>query len=185
MGIEVNIEPDMLTWAVARAGFDLNEFSEKFPNLTKWINGEKNPTVKQLEAFSKKVHIPFGYLFLAEPPIENLPIPFFRTNAPESDQINLNIYDTVLLMEQRQDWLSNYLQENNYDKLDFVGKYEDVLDERTIVDDIRKTLNLSETWASNYGTWEESLNKLVEHIEDCGIIVVFNGIVENNVYRYL
>ena len=183
MGIEVNIEPDMLTWAVARAGFDLNEFSEKFPNLTKWINGEKNPTVKQLEAFSKKVHIPFGYLFLAEPPIENLPIPFFRTNAPESDQINLNIYDTVLLMEQRQDWLSNYLQENNFDKLDFVGKYEDVLDERTIVDDIRKTLNLSETWASNYGTWEESLNKLVEHIEDCGIIVVFNGIVENNVYR--
>ena len=47
------INKSILTWAIARAGFDLPEFTEKYPNVLKWINDEKNPTVKQLEEFSK------------------------------------------------------------------------------------------------------------------------------------
>ena len=173
----------MLTWAVARAGYDLVEFSEKVPNLKKWLKGEKNPTVKQLEAFSKKVHLPFGYLFLSEPPKENLPIPFFRTNGQQNQDVSINVYDTILLMQQRQDWLKNYLQDNNFERLEFVGRYKGVFDVLKIVDDIRNTLKLPESWASEYGTWEETLSKLVEKIEDSGIITVFNGVVENNVYR--
>ncbi len=183
MRTEVNIEPNMLTWAVARAGYDLAEFSEKVPNLKKWLKGEKNPTVKQLEAFSKKVYLPFGYLFLSEPPKEELPIPFFRTNDHQYKDVSINVYDTILLMQQRQDWLSNYLQDNDFERLEFVGSFNKVFDVNKIVHDLRKTLALTESWASEYGTWEKSLNKLVERIEDVGIITVFNGIVENNVYR--
>jgi len=80
MRTEVNINANMLTWAIARAGYDLLEFTNKVPNLTERIKGDKKPTVKQLEDFSKKVHLPFGYLLLPEPPKEKLPIPFFRTN---------------------------------------------------------------------------------------------------------
>ena len=173
----------MLTWAVARAGYDLVEFSEKVPNLKKWLKGEKNPTVKQLEAFSKKVHLPFGFLFLSEPPKENLPIPFFRTNGQQNQDVSINVYDTILLMQQRQDWLTNYLQDNNFERLEFVGRYKGVFDVKKIVGDIRNTLKLQESWASEFGTWEETLSKLVEKIEDSGIITVFNGVVENNVYR--
>ena len=66
----------MLTWAIARAGYELHEFTIKLPNVQEWIEGTKKPTVKQLDAFSKKVHLPFGYLFLPTPPNEKLPIPF-------------------------------------------------------------------------------------------------------------
>lgn len=183
MRTEVNIKPNMLTWAVARAGYDLAEFSEKVPNLKKWLEGEKNPTVKQLEAFSKKVHLPFGYLFLSEPPKETLPIPFFRTNGQQNDEVSINVYDTILLMQQRQDWLSNHLQDNDFESLEFVGRFNGVFDVLKIVNDIRKTLKLPEAWASEFGTWEEAMNNLVESIEDSGIITVFNGVVENNVYR--
>ena len=183
MSTEVNIKPNMLTWAVARAGYNLAEFSEKVPNLKKWLDGEKNPTVKQLEAFSKKVHLPFGYLFLSEPPKEKLPIPFFRTNGQQNENVSINVYDTILLMQQRQDWLSNYLQDNDFESLDFVGRYNGVFDVIKIVNDIRDTLKLTEAWASEFGTWEEAMNKLAESIEDAGIITVFNGVVENNVYR--
>jgi Zn-dependent peptidase ImmA (M78 family) len=86
-------------------------------------------------------------------------------------------------MQQRQDWLSNYLQDNHFERLEFVGRYKGIFDILKIVNDIRSTLNLNETWASEFGTWEESLNKLTEKIEDTGIITVFNGVVENNVYR--
>ena len=103
MRAEVNISANMLTWAITRAGFELSEFT--FPNIEEWINGTKKPTVKQLENFSKKVHLPFGYLFLSEPLKENLPIPFFRTKSNQTNQVSINVYDTILLMQQRQDWL--------------------------------------------------------------------------------
>lgn len=183
MRTEINVKPDILTWAVARAGYDLTEFSKKVPNLQKWLKGEKNPTIKQLEAFSKKVHLPFGYLFLSEPPKEKLPIPFFRTNKRKNKDVSINVYDTILLMQQRQDWLRNYLQDNHFERLKFVGRYEGVFDVLKIVNDIRKTLKLNESWAREFGTWEESLNKLTDRIEDVSIITVFNGVVENNVYR--
>jgi Zn-dependent peptidase ImmA (M78 family) len=183
MRTEINVDANMLTWAVARAGYDLAEFTEKVPNLEKWLNGEKNPTVKQLESFSKKVHLPFGYLFLPEPPVENIPIPFFRTNGSQTEKVSLNVYDTILLMQQRQDWLRDYLKDNEFDILPFVGKYNGANNVSAIVNDIRRTLELTENWASQLGTWEEAQNHLVQRIEDKGIITVFNGVVENNGYR--
>src|SRR5690606_9495210 len=183
MRTKINVDANMLTWAVSRAGFDLDEFIEKVPNLEKWISGEKKPTVKQLEAFSKKVHLPFGYLFLHEPPTENIPIPFFRTNGSKNQEVSLNVYDTILLIQQRQDWLRDYLKDNEFENLPFVGKYNGVYNVSAIVNDIRQTLGLSENWASQLGSWEEAQNYLIETIEDKGIITVFNGVVENNGYR--
>ena len=71
MPTEVNINANMLTWAIARAGYELDEFTIKLPNVQAWIEGTKKPTVKQLEAFSKKVHLPFGYLFYRHPQKRN------------------------------------------------------------------------------------------------------------------
>lgn len=179
----VNINSNILTWAIARAGYELSIFIEKFPNVQKWLKGEKQPTVKQLEDFSKKVHLPFGYLFLAEPPKEQLPIPFFRTLGKEATQFNINVYDTILLIQQRQDWLKNYFIENEYEILPFVGKYKNANNIQEIVNDIRLTLGLKENWASGFGTWQLALDNLVKHIENQRIVISFNGIVENNTHR--
>jgi len=180
---EVIVNANMLSWAIARAGYELQTFCEKFPKVQLWLEGEKNPTVKQLEEFSKKVHLPFGYLFLPEPPKEKLPFPFFRSNSSKKDIVSINVYDTILLLQQRQDWLRTYLQENDFEPLEFVGKFENSYDVKAIVSDIRKTLNLNENWASEFRTWQEAQDHLVQNIEDKGIITVFNGVVENNGHR--
>lgn len=183
MRTEINVNSNMIVWAISRAGYELQVFTEKFPKVLQWLEGEKKPTVKQLEDFSKKVHLPFGYLFLPEPPKEKLPIPFFRTNNRQATNVSLNVYDTILLMQQRQDWLKDYLIENEFDKLPFVGKFINQYDVQTIVADIRKTLDFKENWASDFKTWQEAQDHLVGHIEDKGIITVFNGVVENNTSR--
>ena len=183
MRTEVNVNTNMLIWAIDRAGYDFHEFAEKMPKVTGWISGEKKPTVKQLESFSKKVHLPFGYLFLPEPPKEKLPIPFFRTHSLQAEKVSVNVYDTILLLQQRQHWLKEYLHDNGFDRLKFVGKFKNSQDVFAIVDDIRTTLGLPEDWARNFRTWQETLNHLVEIIEDTGIIIVFNGVVENNTSR--
>jgi hypothetical protein len=62
-----------------------------------------------LESFAKKVHLPFGYLFLKEPPEEKIPFPFFRTGDSNESKVSINVYDTILLLQQRQEWLTDYL----------------------------------------------------------------------------
>lgn len=183
MRTEVNVNANMITWAINRAGYELHEFSAKVPKVQEWIEGTKKPTVKQLETFSKKVHLPFGYLFLTEPPKEKLPIPFYRTNNTPATQVSVNVYDTILLIQQRQDWLKDYLKDNEFEALSFVGKFHNRFNVQEIVTDIRKNLGLNENWASNFRTWQEALDHLIQLIEDKGIIAVFNGVVENNGHR--
>ena len=79
MPARIDVRPEILIWAIARAGYELPEFADKDPRVYEWIEGEKKPTVKQLEDFSKKVYIPFGYLLLPEPTEEDLPT---RTTWP-------------------------------------------------------------------------------------------------------
>ncbi|PKP12407.1 MAG: hypothetical protein CVU08_10680 [Bacteroidetes bacterium HGW-Bacteroidetes-3] len=180
---ELNINADMITWAISRAGHDLHEFLSTSPRINDWVENKSKPTVKQLEKFSHKVHIPFGYLFLQNPPEEKLPIPFFRTGNGNGTMVSLNVYETILLMQRRQEWLKNYFQENEIETLDFVGKFNVNSNSKDIVNDIRKVLDLDENWARRHQTWEKALEFLTEKIEDKGIILTFNSVVENNTSR--
>jgi Zn-dependent peptidase ImmA (M78 family) len=181
----VNIKPSIITWAIERAGYELQDFAANFPRVKDWLENKKQPTVKQLEKFSHKVHLPFGYLFLPEPPTEKLPIPFFRTNqrGSSNENVSVNVYDTIMLMQQRQGWLRDFLKENDYERLPFVGKYSDSQNIAQIVSDIRQVLGLDNEWASSFPKLETAIDHLTQRIEDAGIIVVFNGVVENNTSR--
>lgn len=183
MKTQIEINNDILIWAVERAGKDLGEFSEKFPQLSAWLTGKKKPTLKQLKTFSQKVHLPFGYLFLPTPMEEQIPIPFFRTLNNGGKKLSLNVYDTILKLQQRQEWISGYLQESNYEQLDFVGKFSQSYNIQEIVNHIRKTLKLEDNWASKLSNWTIAKDVLTEKIEDIGIFPVFNSVVGNNTHR--
>ena len=106
----------MVYFSIEVFRYDFHEFTTKLPKVVDWIDGTKKPTIKQLEAFSKKVHLPFGYLFLQKPPIEKIPIPYFRSNGNQAEKVSVNVYDTIQLMIQRQDWLREYLKDSEFDK---------------------------------------------------------------------
>lgn len=179
----LDINTDILSWAIERAGYDVSEFEVEFPRVSDWIEQRKKPTVRQLEDFARQVHLPFGYLLLDEPPEEAVPIPFFRTNQNRTDKVGLNVYDTILLNQKRQQWLQQYFQDNSFDKPGFVGKHKGVTNYLTIVEDIRAELKLDIDWAQNLPNWEKALDHLTQVIENKGIIVTFNGIVGNNTKR--
>ncbi len=183
MSARVHIPPRMITWAIDRAGYVVDEFAEMHPRVLQWLEEKKQPTVKQLEAFSNKVHLPFGYLFLPEPPVEQMPIPFFRTGRAKAAKVSLNVQETVRILKYRQDWLADYLQENEADTLEFVGKFGLHNSPEAIAADMRATLDIEPNWASRFPTWREAKAYLTQKIEDTGIVVVFNSIVENNTRR--
>lgn len=172
-----------MEWAIIRAGFSLKDFFVKNPKVQEWITGNKYPTIKQLEDFTHKVHVPFGYLFLNEPPQEELNIPFFRTGKGDVKKVSLNVYHTIQMLQERQIWLTEYLMDSGYDNLPFVGSFDKKANYKEVVIDIRNTLQLPEDWASEFKTWEDTLEHLTKKIEEIGIIVTFNGVVGNNTRR--
>ncbi|MGQ3133705.1 MAG: ImmA/IrrE family metallo-endopeptidase [Flavobacteriales bacterium] len=179
-----NINKEIIEWAIIRNGNSLDDFYLHNPNVKSWIDGEKVPTVKQLEDFTHKVHVPFGYMFLPEPPEEKIPLPFFRTtNSKTFDSVSLNVFHTIQIIQERQNWLAEYMEELGWPVLDFVGKFGVNDDYKIIVSEIRNTLNIENDWASKHETWEKALDFLTNRIEDTGIIVTFNGIVGTNTKR--
>lgn len=73
-----NINKELIEWAIIRNGNSLEDFYAQNPMVESWIKGEKFPTVKQLENFTHKVHVPFGYMFLPQPPNETIPLSFLE-----------------------------------------------------------------------------------------------------------
>lgn len=180
---EIHIQPNLITWAISRAGHDVEQFINSQPKIQKWLDKEESPTIKQLEKFATKLHIPFGYLFLPEPPKETIPFPFFRTGNNTTDRVSLNVFDTIQILQRRQDWITEYLIESEQEPLFFVGKFNVKHPFQDIVNDIRNTLQLAPDWAKEFATFEETLAFITHKIESIGIFINFNGIVENNTHR--
>lgn len=75
------------------------------------------------------------------------------------------------------------MKDKDFDKLTFISKYDVNTSYDAIVNDIRSTLELNETWACDFKKFEDALDCLTRAIENIGVIVVFNSIVENNTSR--
>ena len=80
----VPLNPELLRWARERSGIAQEDLAAKFKKLPEWEDGKTQPTLRQVEAFARTVHVPVGYLFLTEPPEEAVPIPDFRTFAGQA-----------------------------------------------------------------------------------------------------
>lgn len=178
----VTIPKEMYLWAIDRAGYKADEFLQTHPTIALYVEDEKKPTVKQLEDFANMVHVPMAYLLLPSPPVETSPIPMFRGKAGEG-KFDLNVYQTVLDVQGRQEWLSDYLTENELDECPFVGKYNIHFPINEMAGIIRQHLNLGIDWMINFKRPEAAINHFVERMEVVGICVFFNGIVGNNTHR--
>lgn len=122
MTVRAAVQPRLLTWARERSGIALENLSRRFPALNDWEAGERAPTLKQLQAFATATHTPVGYLFLPEPPEEQLPVPDFRTVAGGAPgQASPDLLDTVYQCQQRQEWYRGYARLHGEPPVDFVA----------------------------------------------------------------
>jgi Zn-dependent peptidase ImmA (M78 family) len=182
--VAVNI--NVLNWALTRSGKSIPDLQEKFPKLIQWLTAEEQPTLRQLEDLAKQTATPFGYLFLEQPPIEKLPIPYFRTfeKTPPS-QVSPELLDTIYEMQKRQVWMREYLIQQGHDALPFVHSVEIDEPAESIAQCMREILRVGKDWAADLKTWSDALQFLRESMERAGIIVVVNGVVGNNTRRHL
>ena len=181
------VKPELLRWAFERAGYDEERAVGVFPRLTDWLSGSKFPTMAQLQDFSSKFHAPFGMLFLDSPPVENIPIPMFRGTAGDTSHFDLDVYDTVLTVQNRQEWLEEYLTENEIGTCPIVNIVTVDSPTEEAVAILRSKLTLAPRWAFSLSGTDSAaaVNLLTERLEQTGIFVAYNGVVGNNTHRKL
>lgn len=183
--VSVNIQPEIINWAVSQA--DEGQLGAKLmDNIKHWLDGTKTPTFKQIEDLSRKTRIPLGYFFLQKPPVEEIKLLEYRT----IDSIDLadpsrDLIDTIKEMELVQDWMKEYRQDTGFDILNFVGSLKGQSDAFTIADQIRRDLDLEPEWYKNCYSLADSFNFIRVKLNECGVIVMLNGIVGKNTHRAL
>lgn len=186
MAVErLKVQPQMLRWVIQRAGLSEEKAIEAFPLLKGWLSEEKRPTLSQLKNFAAKFYVPFSYLFLSTLPIERIPFPMFRGEAGQQNHFDLNVYDTVMNVQARQEWLEGYLEENEIDTCKFVGSISTDTSISEAVSRLRSILQLESRWAFSLSTPDAAVSFLGQKIEDAGVFLAYNGVVGNNTHRRL
>jgi Zn-dependent peptidase ImmA (M78 family) len=184
--VRVEVKPDLLRWACERAGFDSAEVAEHIPQLPAWERGDAKPTLKQVEKFARTVHVPLGYLFLQEPPVEQIPIPDFRTVGNEYiGHPSPDLLETIYLCQQRQEWYRDYARSMGETSCPFVGAANMAQDVVPVAGRIRQALGFDLTARRRMRTWEEALRQFIEQAEEAGVMVMVNGVVGSNNHRKL
>ncbi len=182
----VPVNPELLRWARERSGISHDSLLERFALLPEWEGGRSLPTVKQLQAFARAVHVSFGCFFFKEPPDESVPIPDFRTVASkELRRPSPNLLDTIHACQERQAWYEEHVRASGHPPLDFVGSVTVETPPETVAEEMRGTLGFDLSARRKCGTWTDALRMFVREIEKAGILAMISGVVRNNSHRRL
>ena len=184
--IRADIKPELLSWARQRAGLDIDALTRRFPKLAAWEEGTIQPTLKQVEHYAQATHTPVGFLFLQQPPVENIPIPDFRTIRNKAvARPSPDLLDMIYVCQQRQEWYRDFARSERASPLPFVGSVSLNSNVESTAATMRKALGFDLEQRRRIPTWTDALRLFIGQADEAGIMVMCSGVVLNNNYRPL
>lgn len=188
MSAKAHINPNILRWMRERGGLDVVDAAHaatiSSDQLARWEAGDNQPTFLQAQKLAQALHAPFGYLFLAEPPAEDLPLPDLRTvGGTHVPRPSVNLLDTIRMSLLRQAWYLDHLHDQGAEPLPFVARFTTDAEVGTVTADMRAVLGSGVE--QRQSTKDTYLRHLINAAEAVGILVMRSGIVGNNTHRPL
>jgi len=185
--VEALVNPNILVWARERAGLTVSKLAEKLKikqeRIEAWEAGGAKPTFRQAQTFANKTYVPFGYLFLQEPPREELPIPDLRTIGDHPiGTFSLDLKDTIRSTFERLAWYKDFCREQDLPKLDWVGSV--TVANFELATSTAKQL-LGGSIEQRPRQFLEYFKELTNKVEMLGALVMRNSVVGNNTHRSL
>jgi Zn-dependent peptidase ImmA (M78 family)/transcriptional regulator with XRE-family HTH domain len=163
------ITPKVLKWARESAKMTLEIAASKVnktaEQIEEWEEGISYPTIKQAEKLAKIYKRPFALFFLPEVPSDFQPLQDFR----KSDSKELTTGSVFIIREirQKQNWLSEVIEESGDPILPFIGKYSISDDPKIVAKDILNTLEVS----GDFSRESSPIKYWIDKIESKGIFV--------------
>lgn len=182
----VAVNPEMLHWACERSGVPADALIRRFPKFEQWETGEVKPTLKQLEKFAKATYTPIGYLFMSEAPVEQIPMPDFRTlRNQQIARPSPNLLEMTYLCQQRQAWYREYQRTMGSEPLPFIGSVSINSPIEAAAASMRELLHFDLEARRAFSTWTDALRDFIQQADVLGVLVMCSGVVLNNNRRKL
>ena len=186
---EALITPKVLSWARQRRDVHVGDLAAKLnvkPDaISAWEAGKLRPTFRQAKRLAQALYVPFGYLYLSEPPTEKLPLPDFRTFPGQTPlEPSPDLLDLLNDVLGKQQWLREYREAQGVEELPFVGRFTPTDSVVEVADDIREVINVDGA-RQRAPNWEGFMRELTRNAELSGIMVMRSGVVGNNNHRPL
>lgn len=183
--VTVPIHAPVIDWIMQNVHED-QVAPDVLDQLNAWKTGEKQPTLKQLEAMSRKTRIPFGYFLLQTPPDEDIALAEYRTVGSKKNQKpSRELIDILDQMTAIQDWMRNDLKREQVDVLPFVGSCSLHDSATEIAQRIRDDLGLKTNWYREGKNAEDNFNRLRNTLVQHGLLIFTGGKVGTNTHRPL
>lgn len=189
MAVAAHVNSEVLRWAVERAGVSLDGLGKSLRKpkaaVDGWLDGSSAPTFRQAQRLAKCLRVPFGYLFLSEPPHEELPIADFR-RGPGRYRVSpsVDLRDVIADTLRKQDWYRDFRLDNEEEPVEIVGIFSTDSDVADVAESIATTLDFEVTVRCETQR-DQFLRAFVKQVEAQGILVMRNGVVEQNTHRAL
>ena len=180
----VKISKGILDWINDKYA---KKLGSAYNNFLLWLNEKKEPTVKQAIDLFKKLNIPIRYMFLTEPPKEELKLVEFRTIDSQElmDNPSRELIDLYNNMLEIKDWMVDYSISNELEPLSFVKCCEGIDNKNVIAKKIMEEMNISFNDFERINDVRSLFNFIRKKCEEIGIIVMMNGIIGSNTHRKL
>ncbi len=111
---------------------------EKFKE---WENGNDYPTIRQAQKLAKAYRRPFALFFLPDVPNDFQPLQDFRKAG--SKELSTSSIFIIREIQQKQAWIRDVNEENNENKVSFIGKYSIKDNPKIVAQDILNELNIN------------------------------------------
>jgi Zn-dependent peptidase ImmA (M78 family)/DNA-binding XRE family transcriptional regulator len=182
------VNPKILRWARTRSGLTHSQVENALKisaeEFAAWERGDSSPPFDKAQKIAKALRIPFGYLFLSNPPDLTVPLPDMRTQ-PDRHPLSLDFLEVVNDALVKQDWYRDYLHETKTPRLKFVGNFTTKDDAEDVASDIRRVLGMTSAFRRSAKDWANYLAKLSDRAEEAGILVMRSSVVGNITRRKL
>jgi Zn-dependent peptidase ImmA (M78 family) len=182
------VNSEILHWAMERAEMPVDMLAQRLSvkphQVQNWLTRDDRPTFAQAQKAAAVLSIPFGYLYLQKPPVEDMPIPDLRTLGSERGSLDVNLKSLLSDIEFKQDWYRDFRLQNGYEPLPFIGQFTTKDQAVEIAADMHRVL-LGDQGRPRVGSFEGYLQLLMQKAEAVGIWVMRTGIVGNNTHRPL
>jgi Zn-dependent peptidase ImmA (M78 family)/DNA-binding XRE family transcriptional regulator len=121
-----------------------------------WENGEDYPTIRQAQTLAKAYRRPFALFFLPDVPTDFQPLQDFRKTG--SKELSTSSIFIIREIQQKQAWISEVNEDNNENRVPFIGRFTIKDNPVLVANDILSTLNINPL---NY----KSNNPIIEWID--------------------
>ncbi len=121
-----------------------------------WETGEDYPTIRQAQTLAKAYRRPFALFFLPDVPTDFQPLQDFRKTG--SKELSTSSIFIIREIQQKQAWISEVNEDNNENRVPFIGKFTIKDNPVLVANDILATLNINPL---NY----KSNNPIIEWID--------------------